>query len=408
MGGLNNMEDKRILDIKEGIKWVGVLDPGLVTFDVVMETKYGTTYNSYFIDADKKTIIETSKETFKEEYLNKVKSVVDPKELEYVVLDHTEPDHSSNLKHLLEIAPNVTVVGTKSAINFMKNMVDEDFKYLIVKGGDTLDLGNKTLRFISAPFLHWPDSMYTYLEEDRVLFTCDSFGAHYCDSRMFDDSVDEEKYSDSFKYYFDVILKPFSKYMIEAIDRIRDLDIDIICPGHGPVLRDNWQKYVGLSYDWSKEKMKELEKHKVFIPYVSAYGNTEKIAKKIGEGLKEAGNIDVDLADIEHMDIGEMEGRVEDSSAIIIGCPTVNQNILLPVYKLFAVINPMTNRGKLAAAFGSYGWSGEGIKLIEDHLKNLKLKIAQKGLREAFVPYEEANKNAIEFGKSFGEKLLEK
>lgn len=220
--------DNKILTIKDSVKWIGILDPGLVTFDVVMETKYGTTYNSYFIDADKKAIIETSKEPFKDIYLDKIKRVVDFKDIDYIVLNHTEPDHSGNLTHLLDVATNAIVVGSRSAINFLKNMVDKDFKHMIVSHGDSLSLGNKTLKFISTPFLHWPDTMFTYLEEDRILFTCDVFGCHYCDERMFDDLVDD--FDDAFEYYFRVILKPFSNYMIEAIDKIKELDIQTICP----------------------------------------------------------------------------------------------------------------------------------------------------------------------------------
>lgn len=391
--------NNRILNIKKDVKWIGVLDPSLVTFDVVMETKYGTTYNSYFIDADKKTIVETSKETFKDEYIEKVKKVVNPDEIEYIVLDHTEPDHSSNLKHLLRIAPNATVVASKSAINFLKYMVDIDFKYKIVKDGDTLDLGNKTLKFISAPFLHWPDSMYTYLIEDKVLFTCDSFGCHFCDERMFDDLVDN--FDEAFKYYFDVILKPFSNYMLSAIDKIKDLDIEVICPGHGPILRSKPQKYIQMSKDLCRVKEK-LTQHKIFIPYVSAYGYTGKMAQEIANGIKIVdNNIEVDVCDIENIDLFELEEKIETSTALLIGCPTINQNILLPIYKLFAVLNPITNRGKAAAVFGSYGWSGEAINIMEDNLKNHKLKIAVTGLKATFLPNENSFEKCRIFAKNF-------
>ncbi|MGO1712247.1 MAG: FprA family A-type flavoprotein, partial [Senegalia sp. (in: firmicutes)] len=266
------MDNTKILDLKDDVKWIGILDPSLITFDVVMETQYGTTYNSYFIDADKKAIIETSKETYKDEYIKKVKKVVNPEEIEYIIMNHTEPDHSSNLKHLLKIAPNAKVVATKSAINFLKHMINFEFDYMEVKDGDSLDLGNKTLKFIAAPFLHWPDTMYTYIEEDKILFTCDSFGCHYCDEKMFDDQVGN--FDDAFKYYFDVIIKPFSGFMLKAIDKIKDLDIDIVAPGHGPILRSKWEKYV----NWSKELSQpiETEKTTIFIPFVSAYGNTKK------------------------------------------------------------------------------------------------------------------------------------
>lgn len=400
------MGNKKVLDVTDSVRWIGILDPGLVTFDVVMETKYGSTYNSYFIDAEKKTIVETSKENFKDEYLDKVKSVVDPKEIEYIVLNHTEPDHSGNLRHLLKIAPNAKVVGSRAAINFLKSMSDEKFDSIIVNHGDTLDLGNKTLRFIGAPFLHWPDSMFTYLEEEKILFTCDAFGCHYCDERMFDDLVGD--FDDAFHYYFDVILSPFSDYMLKAIDKIKDLDIDIIAPGHGPILRTTWKKYVSLSEELAKKSLERPEKDLVFIPYVSAYGNTGKVAEKVKEGIQNVGDIDVETMDIEFAELGDIAEKIEKSTAMIIGSPTINQNTLLPIYKIFSVIDPVTNRGKLGGAFGSYGWSGEAVKIILDIMKNLKLKTYdEEGLRINFIPFEEGLEEARKYGEGFGKKLLE-
>ena len=344
--------------------------------------------------------------TFKDIYLNKVQQVVNYEEIEYIVLNHTEPDHSGNLTYLLDLAPNATVVGSRSAINFLKHMIDKDFKFMIVNHGDELDLGNKTLKFISAPFLHWPDSMYTYLVEDKILFTCDSFGCHYCNEDMFDDLVGD--FDDAFEYYFDVILKPFSNYMLEAIDKIKDLDINIICPGHGPILRSNWKKYVDWSKKLAENKEEKEEKQKVFIPYVSAYGNTKKTAEKIAEGIKMAGDIEVELMDIEMADLMSLEDKVDKSSAIIVGTPTINQNTLLPIYNLMAVINPVRNRGKLAGAFGSYGWSGEAVKIVQENLRNLKLKLYnEEGLKINFIPFEKSFERAIEYGKGFGEKLIE-
>lgn len=400
------MRNDKILDVKEGIKWIGILDPTLTVFDVVMETKYGTTYNSYFIDADKKTIIETAKETYRDDYIEKIKKVVDPEEIEYIILNHTEPDHASNLKYLLELAPNATIVSTVPGIRFLKDMLNSEFKHIVVKDGDTLDLGNKTLRFISAPFLHWPDSMYTFLEEDKILFTCDSFGCHYCDERIFDDLVGD--FDDAFRYYFNVILKPYSSYMLKAIDKIKDLDIDIICPGHGPVLRDNWRKYVELSKTLAEEAISlKPQRPMALVAYVSAYGNTGKIAKYIAEGIKEAGDVDVEVVDIESIDLSDLEEKVEKSEGILIGSTTINQNTLLPVYKMFSVINPVTNRGKPGGAFGSYGWSGEAVGIIENVLKSLKLKVDMDGFKEVFVPKEETKDKCIDFGKKFGEKILE-
>lgn len=393
-----------VVDITKDVKWIGALDYDIVTFDVVMETKYGTTYNSYFIDAEHKAIVDTVKETFHEEYLNKIRSVVDPKELEYIIVNHTEPDHSGSLRHLLSIAPNAKVVGSGNSIRYLKDMIGPDFPHQIVKHGHILDLGNKTIQFIGAPNLHWPDTMYTYLPEDKLLFTCDSFGSHFCHEGIFDDQIGN--FDDSFKYYFDVILKPFSKFMLKAIEKIRPLDIEMICPGHGPVLRKHWKKYVDISEQYSREAMKSPKKIQVYIPYVSAYHKTGIIAEKIAEGIKQAGNIEVEVQDIETIPLGELDEKVTRSSAIIVGSPTINQNILFPVYKLFATINPLRDKGKMAGAFGSYGWSGENRNMIETNLKNLKLKYFEEGVFVKFTPDSEEERKCVAYGKAFGEALL--
>jgi len=398
------MKDNHILDISNDVKWIGMLDYDIVTFDVVMETNYGTTYNSFFIDAEKKTIIDTVKEKFWDEYIEKITSLTDPKEIEYIIVNHTEPDHSGNLRNLLSVAPNATVVGTANAIRYLKDMIGPDFPHMIVKDGQTLDLGNKSLKFIWAPNLHWPDTMYTYLPEDKLLFTCDSFGSHFCSEEMFDDEVGN--FDDAFKYYFDVILKPFSKFMLKAIEKIKPLDIDVVCPGHGPILRSFWKKYVEVSEKYAEQALQVQEKHRVFIPYVSAYHKTGIIAETIAEGLREAGDIEVDIQDVEVAPIGELDEKIARSSAIIIGSPTINQNILLPIYKLFAIISPLRDKGKLAGAFGSYGWSGENKRMIETNLANLKLKFFGEGIFVKFTPDGEELEKCRAYGKAFGEALL--
>ncbi len=395
--------DTKILPVSRSVHWIGVLDYDIITFDVVMETKYGTTYNAYFINAKKKAVIETVKEKFHDTYMGKLRQLTDPKEIEYIIVNHTEPDHSGSLKLLLKEAPNATVVGSGNAIRYLKDMIDFDFRHLVVKDGFTLDLGDRTLRF-SAPNLHWPDTMYTYLAEDKVLFTCDSFGSHYCNEEVFDDLVGD--FDEAFKYYFDVILKPFSKFMLKAIEKIRTLDIKVIATGHGPVLRTHWKKYVRLSEKWAKKHLELPQKHKVFIPYVSAYHQTGLLAEKIAEGIRMAGDIDVELLDIEHATIGELDQKVSESAALIVGSTTINQNILLPVYKLFSVINPLRDKGKLAGGFGSYGWSGESKELIKSNIENLKLDYFGEGIFVKFTPDSKEQLLAVNYGKAFGEKLL--
>jgi flavorubredoxin len=398
------MTDKTIANVSKDVTWIGVLDRDIVTFDVVMETKYGTTYNSYFIRAAKKTVVETVKEKFWDVYLAKLKQVADPAEIEYIIVNHTEPDHSGSIRKLLDLAPRAKVVGSGNAIRYLNDLIGPGFNSITVKDGDTLDLGGKTLQFIGAPNLHWPDSIYTWLREDRLLFTCDSFGCHYCHDGVFDDTAGN--FDDAFTYYFDVILKPFSKFMLKAIEKIRPLDIAAICPGHGPVLRKDWKKYVDLSEQYALEAMKYPRKNRVFIPYVSAYHKTGRLAEKIAEGIRLAGDIEVDVYDIENLSVGELDQRVTLCNGILVGSPTINQNILLPVYKLFAVISPLRDKGKLAGGFGSYGWSGEGKNLIESALRNLKLQYFGEGIFVKFTPTAEDEKRCIEYGKAFGEALL--
>jgi len=394
------MNQTDILQVSEDVNWIGVLDHDIITFDIVMETKYGTTYNSYFINAEKKAVIETVKEKYWPAYKEKILSLGDPSEIEYIIFNHTEPDHSGSLKFLLDLAPNATVVGSGQALTYLGEMMDQSFNSMKVRDGDVIDLGNKKLRVIGAPNLHWPDSIYTYLEEEGLLFTCDSFGAHYANELMFDDLVGD--YTDAFDYYFDVILKPFSKFMLKAIEKIKTLPVDMICPGHGPILRSGWKEKIDRSLKLANSYLEETRKsNRILIAYVSAYGFTKEMAKQLAEGLMKTTDLSVELVDIEDIPLGDLEEHVVKADGIIIGSPTINQNTLLPVYKLFSVINPIRDKGKPAAAFGSFGWSGEAVKLIEDHLRNLKLKVVGEGQTARFFPNSKETESLLRFGEEF-------
>lgn len=395
--------DNKIIDVTDDVKWIGVLDYDIRTFDIVMKTEFGTTYNSYFINAEKKTIIELAKEKFSEIYLDKLKRLTDPSEIKYIILDHTEPDHSGSLKILLDLAPDATVVGSGNAIRYLEDIVNKPFKSLVVKHGDKLNLGNKTLSFIAAPNLHWPDSIYTLLEEDKVLFTCDSFGAHYCSEEMF--SKFDEEYSESFKYYFDVILKPFSRFMIRAIDFIRPLDVSYICTGHGPIHRgDSISKAINLSAKWANEYVSITTGktgYDILIAYVSAYGYTKDAAEIIAKGIEESGEIRTEVVDIEEISLESLEEKIIKSDGIVVGSPTINQNTLLPVYKLLSLINPIRDKGKLAGSFGSFGWSGESPKIILENFRMLKFKIFEESGAIKFAPAGAKEDQLIEYGRKF-------
>ncbi len=400
--------DDKVIELKGDIKWVGILDFDITTFDIVMTTGYGTTYNSYFIDAEKKVLVEVAKAKFTETYINKLKSVTDISQIKYIVLDHTEPDHSGNLGHILELAPGAVVVGSGNAIRYLEDIINKPFKSLVVKDGDSLDLGNKTIRFISAPNLHWPDSIYSYLVEDRILFTCDSFGAHYCDPGMIS-NLENKDYMKAYKYYFDVILKPFSRFMIKAIEKIRPLEIEMICTGHGPVHMKNISDVIDLTEKYSNEYLalvSDKNVKKVLVAYVSAYGFTKQAAELISEGIAETGKFDMDITDIENIPMEELDSKLASADAILVGSPTINQNTLLPVYKLFASINPLRDKGKPAGAFGSYGWSGEAPKIILENLRNLKLKVFEETAAFKFAPGSSKREALIEFGRKFGKEVI--
>ncbi|HNX85932.1 MAG TPA: flavodoxin domain-containing protein, partial [Bacteroidales bacterium] len=209
----------------------------------------------------------------------------------------------------------------------------------------------------------------------------------------------------AFRYYFDVIMKPFSKFMLQAIERIRPLDIEVICTGHGAVLRNDWKKYVALSERYAREALAFPVAGRVLVAYVSAYQNTELMAKKIAEGIRLTGNLEVDLCDLEKVTLPELEQKIIEAAGILAGCPTFSQNILLPVYQLFALINPVRDRNKPAASFGSYGWSGEGVKIMDTVMTALKLNVVEEGLAVKFTPHEAVQQQCIEFGRRFGEKM---
>ncbi|MDR2868060.1 MAG: FprA family A-type flavoprotein [Bacteroidales bacterium] len=396
--------DNKILKVSNSVQWIGVLDKDIKTFDIVMETKYGTTYNSYFINAQKKSIVETAKATFWEVYEAKLRQVCDPNEIEYIFINHTEPDHVGSLVKTLAICPNAKVVASGVALKFLRNQVGYDFPQIEAKDGDVFDLGNLHITMISAPQLHWPDSTYTYLQEEQVLFTCDSFGAHFCHEAMYDDLVGN--YDEAFQYYFDVILKPFSAFFLKAIDKIRDLPIQAICTGHGPILRTHWKEIVAKTEQLSKEYLANCPtKNRILLAYVSAYGFTKTIAEKIKEGMDQVDGVEVDFCDIEKMDLGTLSDKIAMASAYMLGSPTINQNMLPQLYNVFACMTPIREKGKLASSFGSYGWSGETQKILDGNIGNMKMNHYGESIFIRFKPQEEDFDRIRNFGKEFAQQV---
>lgn len=396
------------LELKKNLYWTGIKDKDLRVFDIIMETEFGTTYNSYLIKGSEKTaLFETAKFKFFDTYLAELKQLVDISKIDYIIVDHTEPDHAGSVEKLIEMNPNIKIVGTAVAISFLKNIVNRDFYSIPVKENDTLSLGDKTLHFMILPNLHWPDTMYTYVEEDKVLVTCDSFGSHYTfDGVLRSQVTDEDGYMSALKYYFDNIIGPFKPYMLKALKRIENLDIDMICTGHGPVLDSKIPEILDTYLKWSTVINPNQEKT-VVIPYVSAYGYTAEIAEEIARGIRESGNIDVHLHDCVTSDQAEVLADIGFADGILFGTPTIVGEALKPIWDLTTSMFACTHGGKLASAFGSYGWSGEGVNHIVERLKQLRMKVVD-GLRIKFKPGKNDLIEAYDYGYDFGCILLDK
>ncbi len=390
------------LQLRNDFYWTGIIDHDLRVFDIIMYTEFGTTYNSYILKAGDKTILfETAKEKFFDEFIEKVSQITDTDKIDYLVVDHTEPDHAGSIERLLKLNPGLKIIATGCAAGFLKEIVNGDFTVITVKDNETIKIGDKTLRFLVVPNLHWPDTMYTYIEEEQILVTCDSFGSHYAfDDVLVSKVTDQEGYMRATKYYFDNIIGPFKSYMKKALDQVRQMDVTMICPGHGPVLDARLDFIMDTYEEWCRPVPKP-EKKTVVIPYVSAYGFTKMLCEKITEGIKDSGDIQVKTYDLVETDASMVAGELAAADGILLGSPTILGEALKPIWDLTTQMYPVTHGGKLAGAFGSYGWSGEAVEHLTQRLKQLRMKTVD-GLRVRFKPGESNLIDAYDFGYNFG------
>jgi flavorubredoxin/NADPH-dependent 2,4-dienoyl-CoA reductase/sulfur reductase-like enzyme len=394
--------------IKENLYWVGVQDHDLRVFDVVMETEYGTSYNSYLLKTPEYNVLfETAKLKFFDKFLENLEEVCDPSELDYIVVDHTEPDHAGSLEKLLDYAPKAKVLASPIALGFLKDICNREIPGIAVSDNQVIKLDTCSLKFLSVPFLHWPDSIYTYIEEMKTLVTCDSFGCHYADDRVCNDLI-EGDFVKAYRYYFEMIMGPFKSYVQYALGRIKEFDIETICPGHGPVLRERLDYYLGLYDEWSQVPPKEKrDKPKVVTAFVSAYGYSEQLAHEIAEGIHESVDAEVQLYDMVYADAAKVQKELEAADGILLGSPTINGDALPPVLNLIMNMNGVLHGGKVAGAFGSYGWSGEAADMLMGRLNVLRMNTIEPPLKITFKPGDNDIKAARKYGRKFGKKLKE-
>lgn len=323
-------------------------------------------------------------------------------------MNHNEPDHSGSISKLIELNPNLTIITSPAGAIYLKNITNKsELKIKIVKDGDCLSLGNKTLKFISAPFLHWPDSMFTWLVEEKILFSCDFLGCHYCEPYTIDTNItDKEAYLASLQIYYSAIFSLFKKYVLNGLSKISDLELSFVCPSHGPVLTKDGILFEIIEQYKKWSDLKKSSAPSIPIFYCSAYGNTERIAKAISEGIKsQIPNVKVPLYNIVKHNTADLTNELNSSDAFLIGSPTINKNSVTPIWNLLSTIDVINNAKKSTATFGSFGWSGEATEQISNYMSSMKLSVFEEKFKVCFVPTEQDLKNAISFGEKFAQSL---
>lgn len=393
--------------VKKDLYWVGVHDIKLRVFDIIMRTPYGTTYNSFLLRGTKATVLlETAKEPFWKEYEQRIDSVIghDGK-VDYIVLNHTEPDHSGSLVKLLDRWPTVTVVATESAIHNLARITHREFKKIVLTAElspmPTIDVGGYVLRFIISPWLHWPDTMFTYIEGARAIVTCDFFGAHYSNPKIFNDLMTEPQeihdVPDAYKYYFDCIFSPYRQWVLKGLDNIKDLDFDVICCSHGPVLRTDLPRYIEMYRKWAQPPVIE---NRVVIAYVSAYKYTKELADTIAASLEREG-VGSERYDLVETPVEELMVRFDLARGLLLGTPTIVGEALPPIWDVTSRLNPVIHADRVFGVFGSYGWSGQGTANVMARIDQLKCKAPLEPFTVIFRANAEDHKRCAEWAIKF-------
>lgn len=391
--------------LKENVFWVGAKDWEVRGFHGnELSTHKGTTYNAYLIKDEKNVLIDTVEEPLTEILLERIKKHIDICDIDYIVVNHAEPDHSGALRAVMERCPNAKIIASEKGVESIQGHFHKEWDIQTVKTGDKINIGKNNLVFIEARMLHWPDSTFTYLEGENILFPNDAFGQHYSTSQIFNDEVDNaEVLQEALKYYAN-ILTPFSKLVTRKIDELKSLNlpIDIIAPSHGIIWRDNPLQIVEKYYEWASGKVE----NSVVLIYNSMYGATKKMAEYIGLGLEEA-NVPYKIFNVNNTDLNDLLTEIFKVKGIICGSSTINNGPLVSLYPVLHEMKGLKFTGKVGATFGSYGWSGEAPQVLQSLLEEIKVDIIQESINFKYTPTEEELNKCVEFGKSFGEKMLE-
>ncbi|MEM8545203.1 MAG: diflavin flavoprotein [Cyanobacteria bacterium P01_H01_bin.119] len=371
-------------------------------FDIEFGLQNGTTYNSYLIRGEKTALVDTSHAKFRQLYLEALKGEIDPATIDYIVISHTEPDHTGLVRDVLELAPNAVVVGAKVAITFLEDLVHHPFERLRVKSGDTLDLGNgHVLEFVNAPNLHWPDTIFSYDQKTKVLFTCDAFGAHYCTDAAYDEDLDA--LSPDFRFYYDCLMAPNARSVLSALKRMDNLgDVSTIATGHGPLLHHNVAELTNRYRRWSQAKTKAETTVAVF--YTSDYGFSDRISQALARGVTKTG-VNVEMMDLRLADVHELNELVGRAQIILLGMPPSSGEEAKAPQEALANILAAVHSKQAIGLFESYGGDDEPIDPLMAKFQDLELKIAAAPVRVKETPSESLYQLLDETGTDLGQKL---
>lgn len=387
--------------LAEGVHWIGALDPDLRSFDVIVRTANGTSYNAYAVrGSDGVAIIDTVKAEFAGAFFARLEAVARYDEIRFIVLNHLEPDHTGALPELLRRAPQAQLLLSPRGLPLLRALLREEFgrhDIRAVTTGEAVSLGDCGLEFFTTPYVHWPDTQCTWFPRQRILFTCDLFGSHFCDARLFNDEAGDFRLA--FEHYFDRIMRPFRSFVTEALDLLEPLDFALIAPSHGPILRADPRAYLQRTRALASARLGAGPEKALLVIYVSAYGATAGLAQAIHDGAEQEPGVRAALFDLEGAEIAPLLDLIEAADGIVLGSPTINGDAVRRIWDLMAALAEIELRGKLGAAFGSYGWSGEAVRMIETRLQGLKLRLPEPGLRVRLHPSAEELAEGQDFGR---------
>ncbi|MFA5101229.1 MAG: flavodoxin domain-containing protein [Candidatus Omnitrophota bacterium] len=391
------------VEIKPKIYWVGVVDWGVRSFHGhTYTTQRGTTYNAYLIVDEKVALVDTVYGPFAAEMIERIRAVIDPVKIDYVIANHVEADHSGALPELMKLCPKAKVIGTEKCRDGLFKHYYQNWDFQTVKTGDKLSLGKRTLTFVEAPMIHWPDSMFTYCAEEELLMPNDAFGQHLASSVRFADQVDQCALWEEAKKYYANILWPLGSVIARKIDEVVKMNIAVsmIAPSHGLIWRANPMQVVQQYAGWAKQDPGAA----AVIVYETMWRATEKMARKIAEGVTDAG-VPVKLYNIAESDRTEVIADMLEAKGFLFGSSTHDNDMLPNIAGFLELVKGFKPKNRLSSAFGSYGWAGGAVKEMEGVLKEAGIELALPGISFKFLPDETEYQQCYSFGRSFGELL---